>query len=42
MYGEDITKNTSYILQFIDRERFMVSLQTSLVINVSEGIHKIE
>ena len=42
MYGEDVTKNASYILQFIDRARSMVSLQSSLVINVSEGIHKIE
>ena len=42
MYGEDITKNTSYILHFIDRERFMVSLRSSLVINVSEEIHKIK
>ena len=35
---EDITKNISYILQFIDRARFMASSLSNLVNNLSEGI----
>ena len=40
--GEEITKNISYMLEFIDNARFMVSLLTNLVNNLSEGIHRIE
>ena len=32
----------SYILQFIDSARFMTSLLSNLVNNVSEGIHRIK
>ena len=39
--GEEITKNISCILQFIDSTRFMASSLSDLVINCSEGIHKI-
>ena len=35
-------QKTSYILQFIDSVRFMVSSMTSLVNNLSEGIHGIK
>ena len=38
--GED-TKNVSYILQFTDSARFLVSLLSNLVNNLSETIHKI-
>ena len=34
--GEKISKNISYILQVIDRARFMESLLSSLVNNLSE------
>ena len=40
--GEEITKNISYILQFIDSARFMASSLSILVNNFSEGIHKIK
>ena len=40
--GEEITKNVSYILQFIDSARFMVSSLLNLVNNLSEGIHQIQ
>ena len=40
--GEKITKNKFYILQFIDSARFMASSLSSLVDNLSEGIHKIK
>ena len=35
-----MTKNISNILQFIDSARFMASLLSNLVNNLSEGIHK--
>ena len=38
--GEEITKNISYILQFIDSVRFMASSFSNLVNNLSEGTHK--
>ena len=38
---EEITKNISYILQFIDSARFMASSLSSLVNNPSEVIHRI-
>ena len=38
--GEEITKNISYILQFIDSARFMASSLSNLVNNFSEGIHR--
>ena len=37
-----MTKNISYILQFIDSARFMSSLLSNLVNNVSEGLHKVK
>ena len=40
--GEKITKNITYILQFIDSTRFMASSLSSLVNNLSEEIHKIK
>ena len=39
-YGEEITKNKSYILHFIDSARFMASSLSNLVNNLSEEIHK--
>ena len=39
--GDKVTKNISYILQFIDSTRFMASLLSNLVHNLSERIHKI-
>ena len=39
---EEITKYTSYILQFFDSAQFMASLLSNLVNNLSEGIHKIK
>ena len=42
MKGEDITKNISYILQFIDSGRFIASSLSTLVNNLSEGIPKIK
>ena len=40
--GEKISKNISYILQFIDGTRFMASSLSSLVNNLSEGIHRVK
>ena len=40
--GEKITKNLSYILQFIDSARFMASSLSNLVNNLSEGLHRIK
>ena len=40
--GEEITKNISYILQFIDSARFMVSSLSNLVNNLSEEVNKIK
>ena len=40
--GEEITKNKSYILHFIDSARFMASLLSYLVNNVYEGLHRIK
>ena len=40
--GEEVTKNISYILQFIDSARFIASFLSNLVNNPSEGIHKIK
>ena len=39
---EEITKNISYILQFIDSARFMASSLSNLVNNLSEEIHKVK
>ena len=40
--GEEITKNISYILQFINSARFMVSSLSNLVNSLSEGIYRIK
>ena len=40
--GEKVTKNISYILQFIDTIQFMASSLSNLADNISEGIHKIK
>ena len=40
--GEEVTKNLSYILQFIDSARFMASSLSNLVTNLFEGIHRIK
>ena len=40
--GEEITKNISYILEFIDSPRFMADSLSNFVNNLSEGIHKIK
>ena len=40
--GEKITKNISYVLQFIDRARVMASSLSNLANNLSEEIHKIK
>ena len=40
--GERITKNISYILQVIDRIRFLASSLSNLVSNLSKWIHKIK
>ena len=39
--GEQITKNISYLVQFIDSATFMASSLSNLVNNLFEGIHKI-
>ena len=39
---EEITKNISYRLQFIDSTRFMSSSWSNFLINLSEEIHKIK
>ena len=38
--GEKITKNISYMLQFIDSARFMANPLSNLVSNPSEGVHR--
>ena len=40
--GEEMTKNISYILQFIDSARLLVGSLSNLVNNLSGGIHKIK
>ena len=40
--GEEITKNESYILKFIDSARFMTTTLLNLVNNLSEGFHRIK
>ena len=35
-------QKTSYILEFIDRARFMVSSLSNLINNLSEGFHRIK
>ena len=40
--GEEGTKNISYILNFVDSERFMASSLSNFVNNLSEGNHKIK
>ena len=40
--GEEITKNISYILQFIDSARFMASSLSNFVYNLSDGVHRIK
>ena len=40
--GDKVTKNISYILQFIDSARFVASSLSNLVNNLSEGIRKIK
>ena len=37
-----VTKNISYILQYIDSARIMASCLSNLVHNLSEGIYKIK
>ena len=37
--GKEITKDLSYILQFIDSARFMTSSLSDLVNSLSEGIY---
>ena len=39
---KEITKNRSYILQFIESARFMASSLSNLVNNLSEGVHRIK
>ena len=39
---DEITKNISYISQFIDSATFMASLLSDLVNNLSEGLHRIK
>ena len=39
---KEITKNISYILQFIDSTRFQANSLSNLVNNLSEGIHRIK
>ena len=39
---EEVTKNISYILQFIDSARFMACSLSNLVNNLSEEIHRIK
>ena len=39
---EEITKNMSYILQFIDTVRFITNSLSNLVNNLSEGTQKIK
>ena len=39
---EEIAKNISYILQFINSSRFMANSVSNLVNNLSERLHKIK
>ena len=39
---EEVTKNISYILQFIDSARFMASSLSNCANNLSQGIYKIK
>ena len=39
---DEITKNKSYILQFIDSAKFMTSSLSNLLNNISEEIHRIK
>ena len=38
----EVTKNISYVLQFIDSLRFMASSLSNLANNLAEGIHRIK
>ena len=40
--GEEIAKNISYILQFIESARFMASSLSNVVNNLSDRVHKIK
>ena len=40
--GEEITKNISYILQFINSARFIPSSVSNRISNLSEGLHRIK
>ena len=40
--GEEIIKNISYILQFVESARFMARSVLNLVNNISEGIHRMK
>ena len=40
--GEEIAKNISFILHFIDRARFMASSLSNLDNNLSEGLHRVK
>ena len=40
--GEEVAKNISYVLQFIDSTRFMASSLLNFVNTYSEGIHRIK
>ena len=40
--GEEITKNISHIIQFIDSTSFMAGSLSNLANSLSEGIHKIK
>ena len=40
--GEEIAKNISYILHFIDRARFMASSLSNLDNNLSKGLHRVK
>ena len=40
--GEEISKNISYILQFIDSARFMASSLPNLVNNLYKGFHSVK
>ena len=40
--GDEIINKTSYILQFIDSARFLASLLSNILNNISKGIHKIK
>ena len=38
----EVTKNISYVLQFIDSPRFMASSLSNLANNLAEGTHRIK